>query len=280
MRKSEIQSKFLLMAGLSLLMAFLLSPFLHLVVSSIKPNEEIFAKTPSWWVRNPTMQGYKWALGPTGANLPVYLRNSFITSGATALLTMLLAATGGYALGRFQFHGWRLVVVLLMAAQLFQGPVVMVAWYRMAASLRLLNTRTILVLACGTMTVPVAVWLMAGFVRAIPREIEEAACVDGCSTLQLLARVVLPLARPGLVAITIYAFVTAWNDYQYGLILTSSDASKTVQVGMAELLTFFGQANWGGILASGVLATLPAVLLFALIQQHLVRGLTAGAIKG
>lgn len=266
--------------GLLVVVGFALGPYLYLVVSSFKPPKEIFSYTPSWIVREPTLAGYRWALGPTGANLGVFLRNTLVASAATALMTAFFAATGGYALARYHLRGRALIAGLLVTVQLFQGPVIMVAWYRMAAQLRLLNTVAILVLAYGTMTIPVAAWLMSAFFKGIPRELEEAATVDGCTPWQALTRVVLPLATPGLVAVSLFSFITAWNDYQYALILTSSERAKTVQVAMAELLTFFGQSNWGGIMASGVLATIPIVVIFALIQKLLVQGLTSGAIKG
>ena len=273
-------SMWIAIAGLVAVMLFSLGPYFYLVSSSLKPPEEIFTITPSWIPKHPTLNGYRWAMGPTGANIWVYLRNSFGAAAGAVLLTAFFAVTGGYALARHRFPGYGAVVTLLMLAQLLQGPVILVAWYRLAAQLSLLNTILVLVLAYSTMAVPVAVWLMSGFFHAIPRELEEAALVDGCNPWQMLLRVVLPLATPGLIAVSVFSFITAWNDYQYALILTSSDRAKTVQVAMAELLTFFGQTNWGGMMASGVLASIPIVVIFGFMQRQLVQGLTSGAIKG
>jgi ABC-type glycerol-3-phosphate transport system permease component len=162
---------------------------------------------------------------------------------------------------------------------MFQGPPVMIPFYRILTALKLLNTIPGLVLVYLSLTLPICIWLMAGFFRSLPVELEEAALVDGCGPFGAFARILLPLTVPGLAATSLYAFVVAWNDYQYALILTSSERAKTIQLSLSELLTFFGQTNWGGIMASGVLTTLPVVLIFMVIQKALVQGLTAGALK-
>jgi ABC-type glycerol-3-phosphate transport system permease component len=269
----------LLWGGLLLVMAFTLLPYAWLVVSSFKPSTEIFTRTPSWTPREFTWRNYLWALGPTGADLGVYFRNTVLASGSTALLTAVLGSMGGYAMARYVFPGRRLLGVMLLLSPMFQGPPVMIPFYRILSTLRLLNTIPGLVLVYLSLTLPICIWLMAGFIRGLPRELEEAALVDGCSPTGAFARILLPLTLPGLAATALYAFVVAWNDYQYALILTSSTRAKTIQLGLSELLTFFGQTNWGGIMASGVLTTLPVVLIFMLIQRVLVQGITAGALK-
>jgi len=265
---------------LALIMAFTLGPFAWLLVSSFKPSEEIFRQVPTWYSPNFSLENYRWALGPLGANIGRFLSNAFLASSGTALMSMVFAALGGYSLARYRFPGHRVISVILLLAQMFQGPLIMVPWYRMAATLGILNTKLVLVLIYGTTTIPISVWLMSGFFRHVPRQLEEAALVDGCTRLQALVRIILPTAAPGLVATTLFAFVTAWNDFQYALILTSSDQAKTIQVGISELVSFMGMSNWGGIMASGVLATLPIIVIFAYIQKYLIEGLTAGAVKG
>jgi len=265
---------------LAVVLIFTLGPFAWLVVSSFKPAEEIFRQIPTWYSENFTLANYRWALGPLGANIGRFLSNAFAASAGTALLSLLFAAIGGYSLARYQFPGYKAVSVVLLLAQMFQGPLIMVPWYKMAAALGILNTKLVLALIYGTTTIPVSVWLMSGFYRHVPRTLEEAALVDGCSRLGALWRIIVPSAAPGLVATTLFAFVTAWNDYQYALILTSSDKAKTIQVGISELVGFMGMSNWGGIMASGVLATIPIIFIFAYIQKYLIEGLTAGAVKG
>jgi multiple sugar transport system permease protein len=268
-----------LWGGLLLVMAFTLLPYAWLVVSSFKPSTEIFTLTPSWRIHAFSWKNYLWALGPTGADLGIYFRNTVLAAGSTALLTAILASMGGYAMARYAFPGRRLLALVLLLSPMFQGPPVMIPFYRILSTLRLLNTIPGLVLVYLSLTLPICIWLMAGFFRGLPRELEEAALVDGCGPYRAFARVLLPLTLPGLAATSLYAFVVAWNDYQYALILTSSTKAKTIQMGLAELMTFFGQTNWGGIMASGVLTTLPVVLIFMVIQRVLVQGITAGALK-
>lgn len=269
----------ILYGGLSLVMLFTLAPYAWLVASSFKPSTEIFTRTPTWWAGEFTWKNYLWALGPSGADLGVYFRNTVLAAGATALISAGFAAMGGYAMARYTFPGRRVLALALLLSPMFQGPPVMIPYYRMLSALRLLNTIPGLVLVYLSLTLPICIWLMAGFFRGLPRELEEAALVDGCGPVGALARILLPVSLPGLAATSLYAFVVAWNDYQYALILTSSTRAKTIQMGLSELLTFLGQTNWGGVMASGVLTTLPVVLIFMLIQRVLVQGITAGAVK-
>lgn len=264
---------------LFIVMLFTLFPFLWMVLCSFKPAVEIFAPVPTLRISNPTLENYTWALGPTGANLPRYIANSLLAAGLTSLMTAFFALTGGYALGRIEFPGRDAIGILLILSQMFQGPLIMVPWYRMASLFGIVNTKLVLVLIYGTATIPIAVWMMSGFYSNIPKDLEEAAAIDGCSPFMAFWKIIFPLAIPGLVATILYSFIVAWNDYQYALILTSSDRAKTVQVGIAELMGFFGKTSWGGIMASGVMASLPVIILFAFIQRYLIEGLTAGAVK-
>ena len=281
MKHTKLSGKIMLALGLAVLMFFVLFPSLWLVICSIKPATEIFALVPTLWPNEVTFAGYRYAFTPSpGPELMPYLLNSLQVAGYTALLTTFFAATGGYAIGRRKFPGMQAVIVFLMLAQMFQGPVIMVAWYRMAAQLKILNTLTGLVLIYLTSTIPIGVWLMSGFFKGIPYELEEAAAIDGCSRLRTFWQVVLPLAKGGLVSIVIYAFILAWNDYQYALFLTNSKSAMTVQLAIGQLMGSLGVINWGGIMACGVIVTIPVIILFGCIQRYLIEGLTAGAVKG
>jgi ABC-type glycerol-3-phosphate transport system permease component len=265
---------------LFVVMGFALFPFIWLVINSFKPAIEIFTPEPSLKIENPTLDNYKWALGPTGANLIGSLSNSFLTSTITALMTIFFASTCGYALGRMKFKGINLIFILLIVSQMLQGPLIMIPWYKMASFFGIINTKLVLILIYGTSTIPISVWMMSGFYKVIPKDLEEAAMIDGCSPFMAFYKVIFPLGIPGLVSIGLYSFILSWNDYQYALILTSSEKAKTVQIALAELMSFLGKSNWGGILASGVIISLPVIVLFSFIQKFLIEGITKGAIKG
>ena len=198
-----------------------------------------------------------------------------ITTGLGTLENMGIRMIDNFVGGYLNF-----LVVFILIAQMFQGPVIMIPWYRMAARMGILNTRTVLLLIYLTATIPICVWLMSGFVKSIPVELEEAAAIDGCGHFGTFMRIILPLLKSGLVSITIYAFIIAWNDYQYAMILTNSTRAKTVQLCIGELMGSMGVINWGGIMACGVIVAVPVIVLFACIQKYLIEGLTAGAIKG
>ncbi len=281
MKKNKFFSNLLLAFGLIVLMFFVLFPFVWLILCSFKTDNEIFSVVPTLFPKNPTVSGYLYAFSPSpGPDLLPYLKNSLFVAIITACLTTFFAATGGYAIGRRNFPGMQTVVIFLMLAQMFQGPVIMVPWYRMAGQLKILNTLQGLILIYLTSTIPISVWLMSGFFKGIPYELEEAAQIDGCSRVRTFWQVILPLAKGGLVSIVIYAFILSWNDYQYALFLTNSKSAMTVQLAIGQLMGSIGVINWSGIMACGVIVTIPVILLFSFIQRYLIEGLTAGAVKG
>lgn len=280
MYKNKNIYKIIIYLCLTILMLFILLPNLWMLSSGLKENQEIFNIVPHWIPEKVTLDNFKWLTSPLGPNFDQLLYNSFFIAIMTALMTSFFAATGGYALGRFDFPGAKLIGVTLLLSQMFQGPLIIIPWYRMASNLGILNTKFVLILIYGTATIPIGVWLMTGFFKALPKELEEAAMVDGATKVQTFCRVIFPLVKPGLVSIFMYSFIISWNDYQYALILTSSKKAKTIQLGIAELMGSMGKANWGGIMASGIATTIPVIILFAIIQKHLIKGLTAGSVKG
>ena len=263
-----------------LIVCFTLFPFLWLMVSAFKPKEEIFSRIPSLLIKNPTLDNMRWALGPSNGDLIPFFGNSVIVTFFTIFITILLSYFAAYALARYKFTGMVFVFGLLMFSQMFQGPSIMVAWYKMAQFMGIVNTRTVLVLIYCTSTIPISTVLLSGFIQSIPRELDEAAMIDGASKIQLLGRIILPLLTPFLVSVSIYAAIISWNDYQYALILTSSKRASTVQISLANLMESMGSQNWGGVMATALIVALPVVIFFSIIQKNLITGLTQGAVKG
>ncbi|OKL53329.1 hypothetical protein BSZ39_10145 [Bowdeniella nasicola] len=265
---------------LLVLMSFLLLPAAWMALSSFRSNNDLFGAIPNFSLTGFTLDNYRWAMLPDGLAMGQLLQNTFATNAMSAVLTTAFCAIAGYGLARYRGGLAKAIIFFLILAQMIQGPMIMVPWYNIAASLNLVNTREVLVLIYQTLTIPAAIWLMAGFYRAIPQELEEAAAVDGAGRIRTFFSVILPLSLPGLSAIALYSFILGWNDYQYALILTSSKYSKTLQIGIAQQMESIGATNWGGILAAGTIAVIPAVIIFSLVQKTLIQGLTAGSVKG
>ena len=259
---------------------FVLLPFYWLVVSSLKPTREIFSLVPTWWPSEVTFSHYQWVFGPTAGELRTYFLNTFITAGSAAFLVGVLAVPAAYALSRYIFPGKTVMAISILLLPMFQGPVVIIAWYYFGLRLGLLDTYALLILAYISLSLPFAVWMLVGFFDGVPREMADAAAVDGATPLQTLVRIYVPLAAPGIAAIMMYSFILAWNDFIYALILTQSDSSKTIQIGIADLISFFGQRNWGGLMASSVLAALPVVVIFFFVERYFTEGLSQGGVKG
>ena len=266
--------------ALALLMIFTLLPFAWLVDCSLKDPATLFKGDPTWVIEKFSLSGFDWITNPDRGGILKPLWNSIVVSFFSVLSTMFFAITAGYAIGRYKFPGLSVFLGLLFLAQIFQGPIIMIPWYKLAAMMHLIDTQAILVLIYGTITIPMTTIMMSGFFQGIPQELEEAAYMDGYNKFMTLVKIVLPISLPGIVAVAILSFIFAWNDYQYALVLTSSMKSKTVQILINDLIQAVGSINWSGLLAAGVIATLPVVLLFAVIQKYLIGGMTAGAVKG
>ncbi len=268
-------------AGLHLLalasIAALLLPILWMVSTSLKPLEDVFRYPPVWIPERPTLDGYRAQLG---GPLAGYFWNSVLVGLGSALLATGAGAAAGYALARFRFRGATAILLFFLASLAFPIPLLMISMYLLFARLALLDTYAALILGHTVITLPVAVWLMKGFFEQLPREVEEAAWVDGASPLYTLLRIVLPMARPALAASAIFVFVTSWNELLFGLTFTSSNAMRPLPAGIAmSFLTEF-EGAWSQMMALAVLVSAPILLLFLLFQRTFLAGVTAGAVKG
>lgn len=280
MKSLSVISQISIYLGLIAISVFILFPFAWLVSCSLKIPGKVFVVKPVWIPDPVTLRNYFWAFGPTGPDILIFFRNTIIAAAFCAIITGILSATAAYGLSRFSFPGKKEIGISILLFQMFKGPLVIISWYRIGRIFGILDTPIILILSYVALSVPLCTWLLIGFFQRVPLELEEAAMVDGCNRIKAIVRVILPITAPGITAITLYAFIIAWNDYLYAASLTSTLRGKTIQVGLFELLSFFGQTEWGGLLASAVVATLPAVVMFMFLQRYIVAGLTAGAVKG
>lgn len=255
---------------------FALGPFAWMILTSLTPSERIAASGVS--------------LSPIGWSLDNYTRlfeqtsflgnmgHSLIIALGTVVVGLGVSVTAAYAFSRFRFLGRRAIMLQFLLVNMFPVVLLILPLFVLMRRLGLLDTHLSLILANATVAIPFAVWMLTSYVAAIPKSLDEAAMIDGCSRLAALRRVVLPLAMPGIISTGIYIFITSWNEYLYALTLGGKNV-RTVTVAIQTLIGEY-QIEWGLLAAGGVVGALPATLLFLLVQKRLVGGLPQGAVKG
>jgi multiple sugar transport system permease protein len=261
------------------LLLLLFLPLYWLLITSIKPNQAAFKVPPELFPSEPTLESYVSQLQDRAGFLTYFL-NSVIASTFATLLSIAVSVFAGYAFSRFRFPAKRVVLVFILASQMFPLVVLLVGIYILFSQLGLLDTYLGLVLAFTSFSLPFSIWMMRGFFDTVPPELEQAAMVDGATRLQALLRVILPLVGPGVIAVGMYSFLNAWNNLLFALSLTSSQDMRTIPPGF--LLTYVGefQYQWADAMAGSVMVSLPMIVVFIFLQRYLVRGMTAGAVKG
>jgi ABC-type glycerol-3-phosphate transport system permease component len=269
--------------GAALILAFALAPFLWIFIASITPEVKadlakpwMSVRTVEYFPREPTLQNYVDLVHNVA--FVTYFRNSAVVATGTMLLTLAVASLGAYAFVRFRFPGRAPLLVAMLMAYMIPSVVLLVPLLVIFRSYGLINTYQGLILAEATNTAPFALLLLINYFAALPRELEEAAQVDGCGRLRTLVRIVLPLAVPGLVAAGLFAFIAAWNNFLFAFLFTTTDRVKTLPI-LMRLFALGEPAVWGVSAAGAILTTLP-IVLFLLFQRMLMSGLAAGAVKG
>lgn len=254
---------------------FSLFPIFWIVTTSLKQRVDVYTEKPVLFFRA-TLESYQRVFELQ--NFPRYLGNSFVVAASTTLLIMYFGALGAYALTRWKFYGYRWVSLAIIAARMFPPVALLPSFFLFASRLGVVDTRQVLVFAHSTYGLPFIVFMLAGFFRQIPRDLDEAALIDGCSYFTLFNRIMLPSVAPGLAATAILSFVWSWNEFLFALVLTRA-SSKTLPVVISEFIGFV-QVDWQGLTAMATLLMIPSIVITFLTQRYLVRGLTAGAVKG
>ena len=262
--------------ALALLVLATAFPFYWAIVSSLTPEARLFER-PSLVPTALVLDHYRALF--TERNFWVPLRNSLIVAGATTAICVTVGGLCAYALARLRFRGKAALLGLILAVSVFPQISVVSPLYLLLRRLHLINTYPGLILPYLTFAMPLTVWLLVGFFRQLPAELEEAAMVDGASRLRALREVILPLALPGLAATAILTFVYSWNEFLFALSFTLGPERQTVPVAIALFRGQY-QVPWGQILAAAIVATAPVAVLVLLFQRRIVQGLTAGAVKG
>ena len=264
-------------AALAFYLIFALFPLYWLVKISITPDKLTYTEGTALWPSEATLSNFSTVIFQT--DFLAYFGNSLIVSLGTAAATTLIAAGAGYAFSRFNFGGKRLIIALMLVTQMFPLLMIIAPIYKIVAAMGLLNSLTSLIVVYTAFNVPFATFLMQSFFDGIPKDLEEAAMMDGCTRFQALRKVIFPLTLPGLGATLGFVFTAAWSELLFALMLISRNETMTFPVGLLTFVSKFS-VDFGQMMAAGILALIPACLFFLLIQRYLVQGLTAGAVKG
>lgn len=253
-------------------------PLFWMLICSFKPGGELYATPPTFLPNEWTLQNYRDLFVQT--NFLIYFRNSLIVAFGATFLSLIVGGLGAYSLSRFRFFGITAFSNITLVCYMLPEVLIVLPLYIYVVKLGLADTLISLIIANTAFTLPLALWFMRSYFNAIPVSLEESAMIDGCTRLQAMMRVTVPLALPGIVSVGVFSFNHAWNEFLFALVFTSSETNKTLPLGLA---TWIGQDNiysWGMLLAGAVLVTIPVVLFYLLVQRKLVVGLAEGGTKG
>jgi multiple sugar transport system permease protein len=262
---------------LAVFLFVLLFPFYWMAITTFKPNAELLSREGNpFWVINPTLAHIKKLLFDTA--YPEWLWNTILVSVVSTALSLVCSVLAAYAIERLRFHGSRYVGMSIFLAYLVPPSILFIPLAAIIYKFQLFDTRLALILTYPTFLIPFCTWLLMGYFRSIPYELEECALIDGASRLQILMKIVLPLAVPGLISAGIFAFTLSWNEFIYALTFISSSEVKTVPVGVITELVEGDVYHWGSLMAGALLGSLPVAILYSFFVEHYVSGMT-GAVK-
>jgi len=271
----RLGTSLLVALGIGVIFVIIAFPLYWMVITSFKPYKEIFQRVPTFFPKKPVLEHY---VSIVQDGLFGYFKNSLIVSVAATAVSVSIGILAAYSISHFRYRGRALFSQLILYVYLFPGAVLFIPLLIVINTLGLTNTLLSLVVAYPVFGMPFAAWILTGYFSTIPRELEEAARVDGCSRMGALFRVILPVAMPGIVSATIYCFLLSWNELLYAFTFVTSEAKKTLPMWLSERI--LGDVfMWGELMAGAILMLIPILLIYSLGTKYLVRGLTAGAVK-
>jgi len=269
---------------LTLFAIFFLMPPFYMLITALKSKEEIAAITNPWWVSAPTLSNFIELL--TQNAYMTFFRNSAIVSICVVIITMLISVIAAFSLARMKFWGSATLATgvfltyLIPDTLLFIPLFKMMAWVRDTTGIELINNWWTMVILYPTLTVPFCTWIMIGYFASIPKELDEAALIDGATWIQTLTKIFIPVALPGIIAATIFCFTVSWAQFLYPLAFTTSTTELVLPVGIVTTLIKGDVFNWGQIMAGALLGAAPPLIIYAFLMDYYIAGLTAGATKG
>lgn len=263
-------------ATLILVAVSVLIPVLWMVSTSLKLDSEIFTIPPRWVPDTVTFAAFTriWTDYPFGH----YFLNSLLVVCSSTAIALVFSCLAGYGASRFRFRGKGMFLTFLLVTQMFPSIMLLIPFYKIIQTLGLIDTQSALILTYISFTIPFCSWMMLGYFQSVPKELDEAAAIDGCGRFRTFAQIIFPLAVPGVAATAIYSFITGWNEYMFALVLTQSETMKTVPVGIGQLIGQY-KIMWNDMMAASIVAVIPLTLMFLFFQRFLISSLTAGAVK-
>ena len=253
-------------------------PVFWMISTAFKPNEQIVSLNPTWIPLHPTISHFRAAIDKPFFWVDV--KNSLIVVTTTVVIAIVVAFLAAVALARYRFGGRKLFIVLVIGIQMLPQAGLIIPLYVVLARYHQTNALTGLIVTYMTFVLPFCVWTLRGFLIGIPKDLEEAAMVDGSTRLGVFVKILLPLMGPGLVATSVFAFITTWNEYIFARVLLNDQGKQTITVWLSAFLGSSRHTDWGALMAASTLTAIPVVIFFLLVQRRIVFGLTAGAVRG
>lgn len=261
---------------LLLLVCFVGFPLLWMFVSSIKPATELFVRPPSIFPRVISFEWYKVIFMRT--NAPRWFMNSFLIAFITMVLNIVISTLASYSIVRFKYPGRHVFIFGSLIGYVFPAILLLVPIYILINRLNLVGTYAGVIIPHLIQTLPFSIWLLRSFYSMIPKDLEEAAMLDGASNFGAFIRITLPLAAPGVLSTALFAFILSWNEYLFASVIATNDSVKTLPVGISTFIASF-DIRWGEIMALGTITTIPVIIFFGIMQKYFVKGIIAGALK-
>ncbi len=277
-KTAKVIRQSLIYLALLIFLVLFLFPIFWMFVSSFQPNSALIKLPPSFWPGDGTLDNYIRIL-----STPKYLnfyKNSAIVAFSTVFVCIIVSIFAGYAFSRYRFPGRNFAMSSILSIQMFPIIAILISLFVFFSNLKLINTYRGLILADITVALPFSVWFLKSFFDTIPRDLEEAAYIDGCGRFRTIFEIVVPLILPGILAVGIYSFLISWDDFVFGLTLINKDAFRTLPVGIAMSFLMENEYDWSGMMAVSVIASLPVLIMFVFLNRYMVAGLTQGGVKG
>ena len=274
--KMERKGNILAVVVMLIFCVIVLIPVLWMISTSIKIDSEVMSAVPKWIPETPSLIAYRRFF--EDYPFMTQLKNTLIYTLGSTVLVVVCACLAGYGVTRFNFKGKQAFMSFLLVSQMFPSVMLLVPFYNVIKTLGLLNTYVGLILVYVSISVSFATWMMMGFFKSIPLELDEAATIDGCSKFQTFIRVILPLTIPGLVSVAIFSIITGWNEYMFTNVLTTKMDMQTITIGITSLNG--ERVMWNDMMAAAVISSIPLVIIFMFLQKYFVSGMTSGAVKG